>query len=123
MAKTERHQWAFRTRFRRNAFGWKSQPAIKRIKEAVSEIKKVGRKDPVLAAERHEELLGLLEMAPYKMWHYRSYGVKALAAEGKKAKHAGVADKTRQRIRDLVAKETSGERFVSKALRGHLGIS
>ncbi|NOY94577.1 MAG: hypothetical protein GXP55_25650 [Deltaproteobacteria bacterium] len=51
MAKVERHKWVFRARFRRNAFGWKSQPAIKRIKEAVSEIKKVARKDKVLAAE------------------------------------------------------------------------
>jgi tetratricopeptide (TPR) repeat protein len=51
MAKTERHKWVFRARFRRNAFGWKSQPAIKRIKEAVSEIKKVARKDKALAAE------------------------------------------------------------------------
>ncbi len=218
MAKPERHQWAFRARFRRNAFGWKSQPAIKRIKEAVSEIKKIGRKDPVLAAEgavllleklspaleridsssgaiggavnnaiaalvpiiamapaddktrdgwlerlweayqedampyiellgdywgelcssktvasrwadqllgackmawspdpelrgffkgttnclsallaaeRHEELLGLLEMAPYKMWHYRSYGVKALAAQGKKAEAIRYAEAER----------------------------
>lgn len=45
------HRWAFRTRFRRHAFGWRSQPAITRIKEAVSEIKKVARKDAVLAAE------------------------------------------------------------------------
>jgi tetratricopeptide (TPR) repeat protein len=41
----------FQARFRRHAFGWKSQPAIKRIKEAVSEIKKVGRTDKILAAE------------------------------------------------------------------------
>lgn len=45
------HKWEFRARFRRHAFGWKSQPAIKRIKEAVAEIKKVARKDKVLAAE------------------------------------------------------------------------
>jgi DNA repair ATPase RecN len=38
-------------RFRRHAFGWKSQPAIKRIKEALSEIEKVARMDKVLAAE------------------------------------------------------------------------
>ena len=208
MAKAERHKWVFRARFRRHAFGWRSQPAIKRIKEAVSEIKKVARRDKVLAAEgaviflekvspaldhvdsssgaigtavnkaidalvpiiaeapaddktrdawlerlwdayqeddmpyiellgdhwgelcaskevasrwadrlldickmawgpdpdlrgffkgttnclsallaaeRYEEILDLLEMAPYKMWHYRKYGVKALAAMGKKA--------------------------------------
>ncbi len=208
MAKTSTHKWEFRARFRRRAFGWKSQPAIKRVKEAVSEIKKVARKDhllaaegavlfleklspaleqvdsssgaigtavnnairslveiiaiapadvmtrekwlerlweayqddeipyiellgdywgelcaskdlashwadeligvskmawspdpnlrgffkgttnclsALLAAERYEELLALLEMAPYDMWHYRQYGVKALAALGKKA--------------------------------------
>ncbi len=45
------HVWEFKARFRRNAFGWKSQPAIARIKQAVSEIKKVARRDPVLAAE------------------------------------------------------------------------
>ena len=50
MAKTPAHKWTFRARFRRHAFGWKSQPAIKRIKEAVSEIRKVARKDPLLAA-------------------------------------------------------------------------
>jgi hypothetical protein len=51
MAKASAHKWEFRARFRRHAFGWKSQPAIKRIKEAVSEIKKVARKDELLAAE------------------------------------------------------------------------
>lgn len=46
-----KHEWTFRSRFRRHAFGWRSQPAIKRIKEAVSEIKKTARKDSVLGAE------------------------------------------------------------------------
>ena len=45
------HVWTFKPRFRRNAFGWRSQPAIARIKQAVSEIKKVARRDPALAAE------------------------------------------------------------------------
>ncbi len=45
------HRWQFKARFRRHSFGWKSQPAIKRVKEAVSEIKKVARKDHALAAE------------------------------------------------------------------------
>ncbi|TVR67429.1 MAG: hypothetical protein EA422_00435 [Gemmatimonadales bacterium] len=208
MAKPPAHKWTFRPRFRRHAFGWRSQPAIKRIKEAVSEIRKEGRKAPILAAEgavlflekvspaieqvdsssgamgtavnnaisalveiiaaapadedtrarwlerlwtayqddgmpyieslgdhwgelcaspglaslwadrllglcklawspdpqvrgyfkgttnclssllaagRHEELLELLEMAPYTMWHYRKFGVKALVAMGRKA--------------------------------------
>jgi hypothetical protein len=218
MAKASAHKWEFRARFRRHAFGWKSQPPIKRIKEAVSEIKKVARKDKVLAAEgavlllekvspalehvdsssgsigtavnnaivalvdiiatapadektrdawlerlweayqedgipyiellgdywgelcaskatasrwadqllgtckmawspdpnlrgffkgttnclsalraaeRYEELLALLEMAPYKMWHYREYGVKALAALGKKAEAIRYAEEGR----------------------------
>ena len=50
-SKSPKHAWQFKARFRRRAFGWKSQPAIKRVKEAVSEIKKVARKDPVQAAE------------------------------------------------------------------------
>lgn len=45
------HKWQFKSRFRRNAFGWRSQPAVKRVREAVSEIKKVARRDKVLAAE------------------------------------------------------------------------
>jgi len=51
MSRAAKHKWAFQARFRSRAFGWRSQPAIKRVKEAVSEIKKVARKDPILAAE------------------------------------------------------------------------
>ncbi len=46
-----KHRWQFAARFRRNAFGWRSQPAIARVHEAVVEIRKVARRDPVLAAE------------------------------------------------------------------------
>lgn len=46
-----KHKWAFQPRFRRHAFGWRSQPAIRRIAEAVSEIKRTARRDPILAAE------------------------------------------------------------------------
>lgn len=45
------HKWQFTARFRRHAFGWRSDTPIQRIKEAVSEIKQVARKDPALAAE------------------------------------------------------------------------
>ena len=45
------HKWEFQARFRRHAFGWRSRPAILRIKQAVSEIKKAVRRDPVLAAD------------------------------------------------------------------------
>lgn len=48
---TPRHPWQFKARFRRHAFGWRSQPAITRVKEAVAEIRKVARKDTLLAAE------------------------------------------------------------------------
>jgi hypothetical protein len=44
-------KWEFQARFRRHAFGWRSQPAILRVKQAVSEITRAERRDPVLAAE------------------------------------------------------------------------
>ena len=47
----DKFKWTFKARFRRGAFGWQSQPAMKRIEEAVSEIKKVASKNPTLAAE------------------------------------------------------------------------
>ncbi|MBE0625503.1 MAG: hypothetical protein IH606_11880 [Burkholderiales bacterium] len=47
----DKHSWSFAPRFRRGAFGWRSDPAITRIKEAVAEIKAASRKDPLLAAE------------------------------------------------------------------------
>jgi hypothetical protein len=59
----EAHKWEFKARFRRHAFGWKSQPAIQRVKQAVSEIRKVARHDPVLAAEGAVTLLERLSPA------------------------------------------------------------
>ncbi|HQP35653.1 MAG TPA: hypothetical protein PLI95_10745 [Polyangiaceae bacterium] len=214
----EAHRWEFKARFRRHAFGWKSQPAITRIKQAVTEIKKVAKKDAVLAAEgavaflervspaieqvdsssgsigtavnnaiaelvpvianapadpktreawlerlfeayqddeipylewlgdhwgtlcasnelaaawadrlvdvvklawspdpsrrgyfkgttnclsalvaaeRYDDVLALLELAPYNMWHYRQYGVKALSAKGKKSEAIRYAEEGR----------------------------
>ncbi|MDX1985622.1 MAG: hypothetical protein SFV17_02950 [Candidatus Obscuribacter sp.] len=57
------YKWEFKPRFRKGAFGWKSQPAISRIKEAVSEIKKVAKKDPALAADGAVILLEKLSPA------------------------------------------------------------
>ena len=57
MPKTSGHPWRFKARFRRHAFGWKSQPAIARLREAVSEIRQVARIDPFLAAEGAVALL------------------------------------------------------------------
>jgi len=63
MAKAEAYKWEFKARFRRHAFGWKSQPAIQRVKQAVAEIKKVARHDAVLAAEGAVTLLERLSPA------------------------------------------------------------
>ncbi len=57
MPKTSGHSWRFKARFRRHAFGWKSQPAITRLHEAVSEITLVARIDPKLGAEGAVALL------------------------------------------------------------------
>lgn len=44
--------WAFRAKFRARAFGWKgSKLAIERLKQALTEIKVVGRHDPLRAAD------------------------------------------------------------------------
>jgi len=57
MAKS--HKWTFKSRFRANAYSWKgSSLASKRLREAVSEIKKVAKSDSVLAAEG---TVGLME--------------------------------------------------------------
>jgi hypothetical protein len=218
MTRPPAHKWAFAPRFRRNAFGWRSQPAVQRVKEATAEIQKVAKKDPALAATgavlflekvspaleqvdsssgaigtavnhaieacakiiaaapvddrtrdqwldrlweahqndqipyieclgdywgelcasrerasawadrlistvemvwsanqkpggyfhgtiaclsalfhagRHEKLLAVIEKAPYSMWHYRQWGVKALAAMGRKADEIRYAEASR----------------------------
>ena len=52
MANKNSHKWTFPARFRTGAYGWRSSRlACQRLREAVSEIKKVAKKDPVLGAE------------------------------------------------------------------------
>jgi len=47
-----KYQWEFRKRLRARAFSWRSSAlACQRIKEAVSEIKKVSRSDLPVGAE------------------------------------------------------------------------
>jgi len=41
-----KHRWQFAVRFRRNAFGWGSQPAIARVHEAISRDQKSGAPRP-----------------------------------------------------------------------------
>jgi hypothetical protein len=63
-ARTETTAWAFRARFRRGAFGWKStQLAIGRIHEALTEIRAMARHDPARAAEGAVLLLEKLSPA------------------------------------------------------------
>lgn len=57
------HKWQFASRFRRHAFGWRSDTPVQRIKEALAEIKLVARKEPVLAAEGAITLLEKLSPA------------------------------------------------------------
>ena len=51
MPTANTHSWTFRSRFRAGAFGWRSDLPIKRIAEAVAEIKKATQKDKLLGAE------------------------------------------------------------------------
>src|SRR5947199_2701311 len=47
-----KYKWTFKARFRTRAFGWRgSHLACRRLKEAVSEIKKVAKTDPVAAGD------------------------------------------------------------------------
>ena len=46
------HTWAFKSRLRARAFGWRgSHLACQRLKEAVTEIRNVARTDPVIAGD------------------------------------------------------------------------
>jgi hypothetical protein len=62
-AKATQHKWEFKARFRRHAFGWKSQPAVTRVKEALAELKKVAKTEPEVAAEGAVQLLERLSPA------------------------------------------------------------
>ena len=61
MVKHEKHKWIFPTRFRTGAYSWQaSRLACQRLREAVSEIKKVAKKAPVPGAEGAVRLMGKL---------------------------------------------------------------
>ncbi len=52
MTDHKTYKWTFPARFRTRGYSWKaSRLASKRLREAVSEIKKIARKDPVFGAE------------------------------------------------------------------------
>lgn len=51
-ASKHHHAWQFKSRFRRNAFGWRgTRRAIERIDEALAEINAIARTDRILAAD------------------------------------------------------------------------
>ena len=53
-----KHKWIFPARFRTGTYSWKaSRLACQRLREAISEIKKVAKKDPVLGAEGAARLI------------------------------------------------------------------
>ena len=53
-----KHTWTFKARLRSRAFGWRgSHLACQRLKEAVTEIKKVSRTDPVTAGDGFVSLM------------------------------------------------------------------
>ncbi len=49
----------------------------------------------LLVSGQYEEILELLELDRYPMWHYRRYGVEALLALGRKAEAIQYAEATR----------------------------
>ena len=52
MSNPTKHKWIFPARFRAGSYGWRaSRLACQRLRETVSEIKRVAKKDPVLGAE------------------------------------------------------------------------
>ena len=59
MAK--KYKWAFTARFRSGAYGWRgSGLATRRLKEAVTEIRKAARSDPVLGGDGTVALMSRL---------------------------------------------------------------
>jgi len=83
MRHIKKHRWIFPARFRTGAYRWNgSKLAIHRLREAVSEIKKIAKKDPLLGAEGAVRLMekiwsarhidtssGALGSAVYKTLH------------------------------------------------------
>jgi hypothetical protein len=47
----------------RRAFGWRSQPAIERVREAILEIRKMARRDPILAGDGAVQFIEKVSLA------------------------------------------------------------
>ncbi len=71
----------------------------------------------LLVSGRYQELLKLLELDRYPMWHYRRYGVEALLALGKKAEAIQYAEASRGLNQpDSVIDQTCEEILISSGL-------
>jgi len=101
MPRPAAHKWTFAPRFRRHAFGWRSQPAVQRVGEAAAEIQKVAKKDPALAAAG--AVLFLEKVSPALEHVDSSSGAIGMAVNhaievcAKIIAEAPVADETRDR--------------------------
>lgn len=63
-ASQKTHKWQFTSRIRPNVFSWRSSAtAVSRVRDAVTEIANVARKDPVIAAEGAVRLIERLSPA------------------------------------------------------------
>ena len=149
MKKTNSHKWVFVSRFRTNAYGSRaSKLACKRIKEAVSEIKKVTRKDPVLGAEgsikfmeklwpalQHVDLdknpkfaLGVAIASLHWLaegWGYEITGSDVYSAYDyamKAAEHLGITDQVKADIVKIVSADKSLGMLVKDILGRHLDL-
>ena len=140
MTRPAAYKWAFAPRFRRHAFGWRSQPAVQRVKEATAEILRVARKDPALAAAgavlfrdfaatqpRFAVEAGLAALRWIVAGYgYEITGVDVLAACSSTlaaARNGGWTDEIERRIRALVAGPRSAAKDLIAASLGTRTIS
>lgn len=160
-ARAEAYRRQFTRRFRRGTFGRESQPAIERIKQAVSETRVAARHDPVLAAEGTVSFLERVSPADARTrerWRrasgrptsgMRSPASRPWATSGaivriargghgheitgadvwaahastmKAAERAGRVAEVQAQVREIVAGEPPGDRFVTRMLGRELGL-
>jgi hypothetical protein len=135
MKKTKHYKWTFTARIRTNAFGWKgSRLACQRIKEAVSEVRKIARKDPLPGAEGAIKLLEKLWPA---LQHVDSssgalgtavYNATGVLVDVHSAFHYAIEaaqkirmeEQVRKDIKKMVARDASPGMFMQDVLGEHL---
>ena len=104
VSNSEKHKWTFPARFRTGVYSWKSSRlACQRLREAVSEIKKVARKDPVAGAEGAVRLLE-------KIWPVLQYVDSSSGALG------AAVNKALDALIPLIVNAPAGEKTRNKWL-------